>query len=393
MIHNNITILNNGEVLLRHSRIKALMRSKGIDFALITDNATLYYLTGRVFAGYIGIYADDNIDTQYFVRRPIGLSGNGISYIRKPEDIPAILSSTAFSTFGLELDIQPYSACTRLANLFPDAKILNISSIIRQARSVKTVDEQEKLIFNGKRHTHVYGQIPSLFHQGMTDIEFQIEIERLSRTEGCLGQFRICGNSMELFMANILAGDNADNPTPYDFAMGGEGSDYSLPVGANGTILRPGTTVMVDCNGNYSGYMTDMTRVFAIGEISDIALAAHRCSIEICHTLEKIAKPGVEAKVLYEKATQIADNAGLGDYFMGHCQKAGFIGHGVGIEINEAPVLAPRSRDILEVGNVIAIEPKFVIPGTGAVGIENTYIVKENGLQPITLAPEEIIYL
>ena len=100
MIHNNITILNNDEVSLRHSRIKALMRSKGIDFALITDNATLYYLTGRVFAGYIGIYADDNIDTQYFVRRPIGLSGNGISYIRKPEDIPAILSSTIATAFS-----------------------------------------------------------------------------------------------------------------------------------------------------------------------------------------------------------------------------------------------------------------------------------------------------
>ena len=103
--------------------------------------------------------------------------------------------------------------------------------------------------------------------------------------------------------------------------------------------------------------------------------------------------PGVEAKALYNRAIEIVNEEGLADLFMGHRQKAGFIGHGVGIEINESPVIAPRSRDILAVGNVIALEPKFVIPGIGAVGIENTYVVTEQGMVSITLAPEEIISL
>ena len=77
---------------------------------------------------------------------------------------------------------------------------------------------------------------------------------------------------------------------------------------------------------------------------------------------------------------------------MGHRQHAGFIGHGVGIEINELPVIAPRSRDIIREHNVIALEPKFVIPDTGAVGIENTYIVHSDHVECITPAPEEIIY-
>ena len=97
--------------------------------------------------------------------------------------------------------------------------------------------------------------------------------------------------------------------------------------------------------------------------------------------------------MLYEEAIRIAGEAGLADYFMGHRQKAGFVGHGIGIEINEAPVLAPRSRDILEAGNVIAVEPKFVIPGTGAVGIENSYIITENEPMIITTAEEKIIDL
>ena len=78
---------------------------------------------------------------------------------------------------------------------------------------------------------------------------------------------------------------------------------------------------------------------------------------------------------------------------MGHNQKAGFVGHGLGIEINEAPVLAPRSRDVLAEGHVIAIEPKFVIPGVGAVGIENTYIVRADHLECITPAAETLTEL
>lgn len=392
-MNNNVTLLPEEEIVLRHGKVKALMKCQGIDFALIADNATIYYLTGRVYAGFVGLYADENIPVQYFVRRPVGLTGEGLTYIRKPEDIPALLLTDKIESVGLEFDCQAYSSCLRLMKVFAGKNPVNISGVIRKVRSVKTAFELGLLRRSGIIHTNVYERIPSLYQDGMTDLEFQIEIERESRLKGCLGQFRISGGSMELFMANILVGDNADNPTPYDFAMGGAGQDPSLPVGANGTVLKPGVSVMVDCNGNYTGYMTDMTRVFSIGKLTDLAYKAHECSIHICRVLEEQGKPGIEAKELYNKAVEIAEASGLSDYFMGHKQKAGFVGHGIGIEINEGPVLAPRSKDVLESGNVIAIEPKFVIPGVGAVGIENSYVVSEDGLVRLTHAPEEIICL
>ncbi len=392
-MNNNVTLLPEEEIVLRHGKVKTLMKRQGIDFALIADNATIYYLTGRVYAGFVGLYADENIPAQYFVRRPVGLTGEGLTYIRKPEDIPALLLTDKIESVGLELDCQAYSSCLRLMKVFAGKNPVNVSGVIRKVRSVKTAFELGLLRRSGIIHTNVYERIPSLYQDGMTDLEFQIEIERESRLKGCLGQFRISGGSMELFMANILVGDNADNPTPYDFAMGGAGQDPSLPVGANGTVLKPGVSVMVDCNGNYTGYMTDMTRVFSIGKLSDLAYKAHECSIHICRVLEEQGKPGIEAKELYNKAVEIAEASGLSDYFMGHKQKAGFVGHGIGIEINEEPVLAPRSKDVLESGNVIAIEPKFVIPGVGAVGIENSYVVSEDGLVRLTHAPEEIICL
>ena len=179
----------------------------------------------------------------------------------------------------------------------------------------------------------------------------------------------------------------------HDFAMGGAGMHPSLPVGANGTEIRPGNSVMVDMNGNFNGYMTDMTRVFSLGDIAPLARKAHECSIRITREIAAAAVPGTPARDMYEMAVSIAKADGLEEYFMGHRQHAGFIGHGVGIEINEGPVIAPRSRDILHLDNVIALEPKFVIPKTGAVGIENTYVVTDSGLRCLTSAPEEIISL
>lgn len=386
-----LQLLSREESSLRFDKVRHLMKADGVDALLISDNANLYYLTGRVFAGYVYLPADGM--PIYFVRRPVKMEGDGVVEIRKPEQMAETIGLNLPEKLGLELDVTAWSTVKRLSNVFPASEIANASTIMRKARAVKTDVEIDKIRISGVKQTRVYSLIPSLYNEGMTDIELQVEIERASRMEGCLGQFRVSGDSMELYMANLLVGDNADIPTPYDFAMGGEGMDPSLPVGCNGSLIRPGNTVMADVNGNYTGYMTDMTRTFRLGAISDLAVKAHKCSIDICHRLAKEGKPGTEAKRLYEIAQEMVNEAGLHEYFMGHKQKAGFIGHGVGIEINELPVIAPRSHDILQENNVIALEPKFVIPHVGAVGIENTYRVTASGLESLTLAPEEIIDL
>lgn len=386
MDDSRLILLPMKEAQLRALRVAAEMERDGVDSLIIVDNANKYYLTGRVFAGWLVVIAGGELHA--YVRRPVHLTGEDVTFVRKPEDI-----AVGGAVVGLELSTLPASDYLRFKQMLGDRNIVNASALMRRVRSVKTPFEIEKIFESGRKQDAVYRTIPSLFHRGMTDLDLQIEIERALRLMGCLGQFRISGDSMELFMGNILVGDNADTPTPYDFAMGGAGVDPSLPVGANGTVIEPGTTVMVDANGNFTGYMTDMTRTYALGDIAPKALFAHQCSIAICDTLARMGKPGVKASDMYEEAVRIAEEGGLKEYFMGHRQHAGFVGHGVGIEINEAPVIAPRSKDILQPGNVIALEPKFVIPGTGAVGIENTYIVGEDGLRCMTLTPQEIIPL
>lgn len=393
----NLILLSPQEVLLRIGRLRGAAVAAGRTGALlIADNAMLYYLTGRVYSGWAFIPVDENVNPVWFVRRPVELTGKDVVEVRKPEEIPSRLEALGISlpeAVGLEMDALPYSTITRLQAVFPGAESYTASPIVAAARSVKTPLEISMMERSGVIHTAVYHKIPSLFSPGMTDFELDVAIEHLSRLEGCLGQFRIAGKSMEFFMGNVLTGENADAPSPYDFALGGKGMDPSLPVGASGEEIKPGTTVSVDVNGDYTGYMTDMTRVFSYGDIPSEAKAAHECSLAIHREFRRMAVPGTKASDIYEMAARLAREAGFERYFMGHRQKAGFCGHGVGIEINETPVIAPRSRDILQAGNAIAMEPKFVIPYVGAVGIENTYIVTPEGARCITNAPEEIIPL
>lgn len=379
-------LLPEAEHSTRIARLRELMRLSHADGLLLQSYVHIYYITGRIFTGYI--YIPLKGDTAYYIKRPASLSGTDVYPIRKPEQIELPDSP---ATLALDLGSLSYNMVERMRRIFPSVDIIDGSGILAEARAVKTPYEIKLIEASGVKHERVYRKIPHLFHPAMTDIELQIEIERLSRLEGCLGVFRTAGDTMELFMANVLTGRNADNPTPYDFAMGGRGLDASIPVGADGSVIRPGEAVMVDANGNYTGYMTDMTRTFATSELSPMAIRAHQLSIDICHRAASIGKPGIEARELYHMAEEMAREAHLEEYFMGHRQKAGFVGHGLGIEINELPVIAPRSTYKLREGNVIALEPKFVIPEVGAVGIENTYVVTADGMRCLTNAPEEII--
>ena len=383
------------ELKLRRDKIRALMAQQGIDAALITCNVNLIYTYGRVVSGYL--YLPLNAPARLFIKRPNNIEGEHIHPIRKPEQITGLLKECGLPLpvkLMLEGDELPFTEYNRLAACFPETEVVSCgTALIRQARSIKTPIEIEMFRRSGIAHAKAYEQIPSVYQPGMTDRQLSVEIERLMRLEGCLGIFRVFGQSMEIFMGSLLAGDNAAVPSPYDFALGGKGLDPSLPGGVSGTLLQAGQCFMVDMGGNFYGYMGDMSRVFSIGKLPEQAYAAHQTCLETQEEIVAMAKPGTVCEDMYNKAIEIVTKAGFADYFMGVDQKAKFIGHGIGLEINEMPVLAPRMKQELEPGMVFALEPKIVLPGIGPVGIENSWAVTTDGLEKLTLCKEEIIEL
>ncbi|WP_418986839.1 M24 family metallopeptidase [Bacteroides heparinolyticus] len=381
------------ELKLRRDKIRSLMAQHEIDAALITCNVNLIYTYGRVVSGYL--YLPLHAPARLFIKRPNNMVGEYVHPIRKPEQLPELLMECGLSIpskLMLEGDELTFTEYNRLAACFPQTEVVPCgTSLIRKARSIKTDMEIEMFRRSGIAHAKAYEQIPSVYQPGMTDRQLSVEIERLMRLEGSLGIFRTFGQSMEIFMGSLLAGDNAMNPSPYDFALGGRGLDPSIPIGVDGSLLQPGQSFMVDMGGNFYGYMGDMSRVFSISRLPEKAYAAHQTCLEIQEAVAEKAKPGVVCEDLYNIAINMVTKAGFADNFMGTTQKAKFIGHGIGLEINEMPVLAPRMKQELEPGMVFALEPKIVLPGIGPVGIENSWAVTEEGVEKLTLCKEEIV--
>ncbi|MFQ6945174.1 M24 family metallopeptidase [Odoribacter splanchnicus] len=382
------------ELELKWRRIQQAMRQEEADGCLLTMNMNLYYVSGQVFNGYFYLPAEGR--PYWFVKRLTIPETNQVHVIRKPEQIPDFFRDLNLAMprkLLLEADELSYNEYIRLQHVFRAEATGNASALIRHIRMIKTPWEIEQMRISARKHEAVYREIPACYRPGMRDIELQIEIEKRMRVHGSLGYFRAFGSNMDIFVGSLLAGENAGEPSPFDFALGGTGMHASGPLGANGTLLEEGTTVMADMSGNYTAYQTDMTRVFSIGKLPDRAYRVHRVALEIQARMERAAKPGVPCAELYRDALAMAGQEGLEDCFMGTHLQAKFVGHGVGLEINELPVLTTRSKDILQPGMTFAFEPKFVLAGIGAVGIENTFLVTDSGVEKMTLLDENIIEL
>jgi Xaa-Pro aminopeptidase len=370
-----------------------LSKQGGSSACLVSTFVNQYYLANQLFKGFI--YVPSEGDHLFFLLRETEIEGEKKFLIRKPEEIPDILKSTGYrmpEKVYLEAGQITHNDFARLAAVFKNAQPADATALLRQARMIKTPWEIEQFRISARKHEAAYSEIPSVFRKGMKDIDFQIEIERLMRQHGSLGIFRTFGD-MDIFMGSLLTGNNAAAPSPYDFALGGAGLHPCLPIGASGETITEGKTVMVDFAGNFTAYMTDMTRVFACGKPDEKAIRAHNLSIEMHRRLREEVRTGVACSSVWEWSLQMAKEAKLDQFFMGTRFQAKFVGHGVGLEINEPPVLTARSRDTFAPGMVFAYEPKFVLPDIGAVGNENTYLVAEHGLEQITNSPEEIMLI
>jgi Xaa-Pro dipeptidase len=380
------------ELSVRLAKIREQLVISGMDACLLSTTVNILYANGSIFSGYYYIPVEGK--SLRFVKRPVGLLGDDIRYIRKPEQLPDLLMESGLplpKKMMLEGDEMSHGDWMRLQACFTNVELVNGTNDLRKVRSIKTDYEVSLIRTSAEAHVRAYKRIPEVFKPGMTDNAFSIEIERLMRLEGNLGLFRTFGD-MEAFMGSILTGDNASVASPYDFALGGAGT-VSNPIGAAGLELLPGKSIMIDMAGNFTGYLDDLTRTFSIGKLTDKAYKAHQVSIDIQQRLMEEMKEGAVCEDLWELSLKMATQAGLADCYMGTTQQAKFVGHGVGIVINELPVIATRSRDLLKANMTIAIEPKFVIEGVGAVGVEDTFLIEKNGCERLTKIDYDIIDL
>ncbi|HKL48121.1 MAG TPA: M24 family metallopeptidase, partial [Desulfuromonadales bacterium] len=221
------------------------------------------------------------------------------------------------------------------------------------------------------------------------------ELEYTARKANHQGLTRMRGFNSELFYGHVFSGPDSAVPAFNDTPLGGLGVNPSIGQGASYNRIKAGQPIIVDFTGAFDGYIVDQTRTFCVGGLSDEMNKAYDDMVKIEEKLKKIARPGVAWGELYEQCHSMAVDMGYADHFMGSSgAQVSFIGHGVGIEVDEFPFIAKGFSDqLLEKNMTFAFEPKVVYPGIGAVGVENTFWVAEDGLKHITFTSEELAVL
>ncbi len=385
------------EVERRIAGLQAALVVRELDAAVIVQNADLYYFAGTIQRSYLYVPAAGEA-TLFVVkqveRARLESSLAGIVELPRPADLPGLVIARYGGLprrLGLELDVLPVSRFRRLQDLFPEAVCEDIGRAVVEQRAVKSAWEVERIRAAARIAVEVCGLIPGILREGLTEAEFAGRVEAEARRLGHEGVIRMRGFNEEMFYGQLLSGSSATATSYLDTPLAGTGLSPAIAQGVSFKRIGRGEPVVFDFVPVSCGYIADFTRMFVIGEPPPRVAAACDASLRIQAAVVAAARPGVSCRELYELALRTAAAEGLADSFMGYGSgQVRFVGHGVGVELDELPVIAATDRPLAQ-GNVFALEPKFVLPGLGAAGVENTWHVSAGGLECLTSAPESMV--
>ncbi len=377
-----------------HRRIEQFQQhlaAAGLDGALILQNTDLFYLAGTVQQAHLYVPAAGT--PVLMVRKSLARARaesalERIVALKSPRQIADILKTHGHSwptRLGMELDVIPAALYLQYKRLFEGSELTDISPGLRQVRAVKSDYELDLMREAARQADAVAGTVRDIAREGMTEVELAGRVEAEARRRGHQGIVRMRMWGGELFYGHLLAGPPATVPSFLASPTGGTGVSPAVAQGAGFDRIKPGEPILLDYVFAWQGYIADHTRIFALGDLPPDLLEAHQAMLDLQDVLSRQARPGTRAGDLYDTAVEWAADRGWGQWFMGaDDQRIRFIGHGVGLELDEYPFLAKGQDMSLEAGMTIALEPKLIIPGRGVVGIENTHVVTAGGLEALT---------
>jgi Xaa-Pro dipeptidase len=386
------------EIRARVSALQNKMGERGVDLALILQNVDLFYFTGTLQRGYLCIpqQGEPVFFIQKYYDRAVRESPLHCIKVKNIKALPNLLRDCGIkgTRLGLELDVIPVSLFDRIKELFKEWQVLDISEEIKGIRSIKSAFEIQQIKGSGVIIDQVFSAARHHLREGMSEMELDGILVSLGRGAGHQGLVRMRGFNQEMMNIYVLSGANACTISFGDTPLCGRGSTHAIAQGSSAKRIERDEPIVIDYGGGHNGYVTDETRTFVIGRLKEHLERAHLIAQAIIDEVEASARPGAMATGIYERAKATAVKEGLGPYFMGHGEgQVAFVGHGLGLEVNEWPIIGRGFKRPLQPGMVFAFEPKFVFPSEGAVGIEVDYIVKEDGIERITHFPTEIVTL
>lgn len=387
------------ELQVRLNRFQSDLRKNEINGALIVQKTDLFYFAATSQQGWLYIPAEGQVLLMIFkdVERAEIESPFPVISLASPKKIPETLQEHGYhlpSVLGLELDVLPANLYFQYSAIFKGAQIVDVSTEIRLIRAIKSEYEINVLRNAAALSDKVAARVPEILTEGMTEVALAGELEAYARSLGHQGIVRMRLWGSELFYGHLMSGPAAAVPSYLASPTGGEGVSPLVGQGAGFKKIRRNEPVLVDYVFAWKGYISDHARIFSVGPLSEELHKAHAAMLDIQEEVKTRALPGVLTGDLYEMMVALAADKGYEEFFMGvGDRRIRFTGHGVGLELDEFPFIAKGQKLPLAKGMIIALEPKVIMPGKGVVGIENTFLVGETGLESLTKFNDGIITL
>jgi Xaa-Pro dipeptidase len=365
-----------------------------VDGALIVEKTDQYYLSGTKQDAHLYVPAEN--DPVLMVRRDFDRAASEspletVLSMTRFSDLPRLVSEADNGPprrMGLEMDVLPVTRYFMYQKLFPKTELVDISPLIREIRMVKSPYEIGCIEAAAQLTDSMYEEIPRFLSEASTELELAVMVEGYYRKRGHPGIVPTRGFNLDTIYGHIMAGKDAAMPSASPGPTGGKGLGPFYSQGPGKGKIIPHTPVLVDYCANLNGYVADSTRIFSMGNLDGHLMHAHDVMLAVQEALMKLGVPGTRAEDLYEAALDIVEKGNLLSGFMGSPNGVPFVGHGVGLELDEWPVIGRGSKTPLEEGMVFAMEPKVVFPGEGVVGIENTFVVTQKGLKKMHRFPD-----
>jgi len=386
----------------RCSRLQQAMRDEELDAVIIVQSADLYYFTGTIQSG--ALYVPSCGQPLYMVRRDHmrARMESGLKEVipfTSMADVPKTVAEYAYPVphiIGMEFDVLPVLLLERYKKVFPDSAFKDASNLIRKVRMIKSQYEIHLMQDAAIQVDKVYRSAASFLREGITDVGLAAELERVAKLEGHPGLVRMRVFNGEITYGQILSGADSAVPAYCDTPLGGLGTTTAFGQGAGYKPISRNEPVVIDFTGNCDGYLVDQTRMMVIGELSPKLVKGYEDMLAIQELMKRMAPQLPSWGVIYDECLSLAVSMGYSDSFMGiRGSQVSFIGHGIGIEIDEYPFIARGFNNMnLAPGMAFAFEPKLVFPGEGAVGIENSFYLADDGtLKQLTISAEKIMNL
>lgn len=379
-------------------RIRGIQQSLGItavDAILLNYSKSVYYYTGTTQPSVLMVSQQDyhllvskGIEHAF---REIFIPVEKISPLDH-KSITDILKMWGVKggVLGMELDVMPTALYFRMVGQLPQSRIVDISKLVLEQRKIKDEDELAHL----RQAAHImhvgHERVMQVLRDGMTELELSAEVEDAHRRAGHEGQYFV--RQWDFFMGRgvLASGENLSRIAGKVQSISGTGLSAAIPLGASERVIRKGDVVVVDMPTLCRGYHSDQSRTYVIGRASNACRELYEGMREIADRTIASLKPGITCNDVYEMTFSIAREIGLERYYLrlgGDPEPLSFVGHGVGLEVNELPLLSRGNSDVIQAGMVVTLEIEMWKSGREVVKVEDTIAIHPWGAELLTISP------